>query len=383
MTWKTWLLRRIHAHPYRYYEWIRRFRPLVRVEPLACWVVTRTPDVVRVLKDPERFSSRVMAAADPYLLGADPPEHARVRRALQRALGNASSPSLEQAAERVADDFDARVRDAREIDLMSDLAAPLPIVVMASILGVDQRQHQQFAEWSHAVVAESSRLPGTAVPDGTREKVAQFDDFVGGLITERQRRPGKDAISTLLSGTPEDRLTALEAKSLVRLLLIAGNETTTHLIGNAFLALARGNASVSAPDSASRVERVVEETLRYDPPVQFLMRVTTRETDLAGTQLPAGAMVMTLLGATGRDARQHAHPHRFDSNRASSTHLAFGVGPHACPGASLARMEARVALNRAIRAVPKLRLAKRPGAVVRSQSLQLRGLQHLWVEVGR
>ena len=164
---------------------------------------------------------------------------------------------------------------------------------------------------------------------------------------------------------------------------VAGNETTTHLIGNACLALARGNASMSAPDSASRVERVVEETLRYDPPVQFLMRVTTCETELAGTQLPAGAMVMTLLGATGRDARQHAHPHRFDSNRASSTHLAFGVGPHACPGASLARMEARVALNRAIRAVPKLRLAKRPGAVVRSQSLQLRGLQHLWVEVGR
>ena len=373
--WQAWLLQRIHRDPYLFYGLLRRATPLFHVPALGCWIVSRADDVAFVLREPLTFSSSVMSPADPYLLGADAPRHTRVRRALMRGLTPSSFATLQSVAEKTAQRVVEHIDRHRPIDLIAELAAPLPAAVMASLLDTDPDDAPRLATWSRAVVDQASRRPGTAAPPDAGARSAELDRFVETLVHDRASSSSDDLVSTMLSGASEERLTIDEARSVVRLLIIAGNETTARLIGHALQALIHHRRLLQRNDDA--IAGLVEETLRYDPPVQFVLRRTTRPVRIAGGALPADATVMALLGSAGRDSKHIARAHRFDPTREASPHVAFGAGPHRCPGAMIARMEAQIALTAVRRAFPSIQLAaRRPPP---ASAFQLRGPSELWV----
>src|SRR5262245_37277886 len=319
------------------------------------WAVSRPSDVSFVLREHERFSSTVMAGADRYLLGADPPAHSRVRAAVVRGMASVPVTKVAEAATRVAEEFREKLAARGEADVIEDLAVPLPIAVLGTLLGIAPEIHQKLREWSHAAVALSAIPPGAPVPTVLRSREGEFREFTRAHVEERLRAPRCDALSVMLRCP--DGLSVVEAESVLHLLVIAGNETTTHLIGNASLALLRryGRGRVHIHDL--EVDDVIDETLRYDPPVQFIMRTMARNSTLAGGRLSRGDLVFALIGGCGRDLPARERPHQFQPDRPVKRHQAFGAGVHACPGAGLARLEARVALRAVMAELPRVRIS--------------------------
>jgi cytochrome P450 len=215
------------------------------------------------------------------------------------------------------------------------------VIVIAEILGVDPERRDDFKRWSDALVF-SGAMAGVA--EDTRR---EFRDYFGGVIEERRKEPREDLISVLTRAEEADTLSPDEVLAFTMLLLIAGNETTTNLIGNAVLALLDNPDQLAKLQAdAALVPNAVEEALRFDSPVQLIMRLSTGNTDVGGATIPAGAMVIPMYASANRDERQFADPDRFDITRANARdHVAFGYGPHFCLGAPLARLEAQVALE--------------------------------------
>jgi cytochrome P450 len=239
------------------------------------------------------------------------------------------------------------VAEKGELDLVDDYAIPIPVTVIAELLGVERERCADFKRWSDCVVAGVTGSAAGLRPETLFQAFAELNTYVMQVAEERRREPKDDLISTLVRAEGGDAaLTPAEVVMFILLLLVAGNETTTNLLGNALLAL------IAHPVELARVQRdprlvplLVEEALRYDGPVQFIFRKATQDVEIAGTKIPAGAIVMPLAGSANRDDTQFADPDRFDVTRNPQGHLAFGLGIHFCLGASLARLEARVALE--------------------------------------
>ncbi len=363
------------ADPYPSYARLRDEAPVHHVEARDAWMVSRYSGVQHVLRDTATFSSSAMAAGmGPaldtlvsqsaqaggfrWLLSADPPDHTQLRRMVSKPfvprLIATLEPRISEVAEQLVDDL---VRSDAP-DLVRDLAFPLPVIVIAELLGIPPERREDFKRWSNSVV--DILTPTGPSIDALASSMEMYQFFLG-MVEERAASPGDDLISALI----DPSLTVGEIVLFCVLLLIAGNETTTNLLGN-FARAAFG----TTVDNAS-LPVTIEEVLRYDSPVQAIYRRTTQPTTLEGVEIPAGATVAVLLASANRDPRAFDAPDELRLDRTPNDHLAFGNGVHFCLGAPLARLEARIALRTLLDRAPNIRLA---GPVVATENAMLRGL---------
>jgi cytochrome P450 len=394
------------ANPYPLYAMLRATSPVLR-PPIPGYdgpgavVLTRYADVEAVLRDPrfsvdrtradlvrafsDRFPRQLLEGPDGFrtMLMMDPPDHTRLRHLVNRAF----TPRRveERMRPRIAalvDELLAGVRERGGMDVMRDFAEPLPAIVIAELLGVPAQDHRQFKEWSSELLAEG---PARAFEPGAQERTTalfqRLRGYVRAIVAERRIAPGDDLISGMIEAQEErDALSEGELISTSLLLLIAGHETTTNLIGNGLLALLRNPEQLERlRREPERLDNAVEELLRYDSPVQATIRIATEDVSIGGATIPKDAATIVLLGAANRDPAVFAEPDRLDLARENVRHLSFGLGTHFCLGAGLARLEARLAF-RGLLALPALTLATE--APEYRPNPFLRGLRSLPVTVG-
>jgi cytochrome P450 len=268
------------------------------------------------------------------------------------------------------------------MDVMTDLAFPLPATVIAEMLGVPAQDRDRFKNWSNDSTAVVGNVPANLSPEVLRNSMIAMEhlqNYFRGIIAQRRAEPRDDLLSALVKAQEAgDRLSDAELLANSVLLLNAGHETTTNLIGNGILALLRHPDQLQRlRDDPVLVPSAVEELLRYDSPVQFTSRVLKKDMTIGGKVLKPGQLVIVLLGAANRDPEQFADPDRLDVGREDNKHVAFGLGPHFCLGAPLARLEGRLVLDALLRRVPHLRLDGPPPRY--RQNFNLRGLESLLV----
>jgi len=338
------------------------------------WFVSRYDDVVALLLDPERFvrdptlalgpdelalhdkGADVFRFVDTHMLNREGDEHRRLRGLVSRTFTPRMVERLRPRIQEIADTLLDAVGPRREMDLVEEFAFPLPITVIAELLGIPAADRDRFREWSNAIVSHA------LVRDDMSTFAAQMEEFVDylrRLFEERRSVPGDDLVSGLLRVEETgDTLSEHELSSTIALLIIAGHETTVSLIGNAVLAL------LLHPEQRAQLERdgsiptaAIEELVRYDGPVErALHRWASEDVVLGGKTIRRGDGVIAILGSANRDAERFACPGELDLARGDNRHLGFGRGDHYCLGAPLARLEAEIALSTLFRRLPGLRL---------------------------
>jgi len=371
--------------PYPVYTALRRERPVHHDEVHDVWMVSRYEDVVRVLRDANSFSSKGIASFESVLLGADPPQHARVRQIVSRLFSPQAVARLEDRIQTLANELVERISGRRECDLVVELAAPLPLALIVEVLGLDGSRREDYERWSRAV-AEASTDPesssGAREAERDREEFHRFFDrhverIVDGSIRE-------SPLSQLLAVDEQDGLTPFELGWVAKLLLIAGTETTTNLIGNGILALLENPTQLERLRAEPElIDSAVEELLRFDPPVQFDGRNCIEETEVGGVTIAKCEFVMTLIGAANRDPEHFEDPDTFDVTRgegdsAADRHLAFGFGIHRCMGNRLAEMQLRVLWEEIMQRFHTIEVVGQP---IRVQSSFVRGYSELPVRL--
>lgn len=359
------------------------------------YVVSTYREIEALLHDP-RISSdlrncaqtggRPRTTMDPYrFINLDPPEHDRLRRLAMCHFGPPErSEYLEQLRPemlRIVTMLLDQVQGQRQIDFVERFAYPLPVTVICRILGVPREDEPQFHVWAEAIVANAS---GSSKEQRRQLEQAQSDlnQYMAELVERHRELPGDDMLSRMATDTgPEGRMADSYLVATAALLLVAGHETTVNLLGNGMLTLLRHPTMFDRlRDAPDLIPATVEELLRYEPPVQFLVsRTTLDEIALAGTTIPKGVRVTLALAAGNRDPARFPDPDRFDPERRDNEHLGFGSGIHICFGAPLARIETQIALTELVRRLEKPRLVVDPPPYRPSPSL--RGPEHLLIKV--
>lgn len=384
------------ANPYPYYKPLMEGRPRLLNVFLPMALVARYADCVAILRDHEHFSSvpprnpyteeRVGVFGDaPRVVFSDPPVHTRLRRLVSRAFTPRRIRDLEPKIREFTNSLLDRAAARGGLDVMADLANPLPVMVISHMLGVPPEHYPMFKHWSDVVVESDNVPPGTPLPQEVRDAFMALREYFLAEIEKRRRSPGDDLVSVLVAAHEgsEEALSAEELIAFVVLLLLAGNETTTNLIGNGMLALTR------FPGELERLRRApeltpsaIEEMLRYDGPVQSTVRHIRQDTEVAGTMVAAGTLIFVIVAAADRDPAQFKDPDRFDIARSPNDHLAFGEGIHFCIGAPLARMEGAIAIASLLERFKRIRPAMPEAPLKYKGSFFLRGLASLPLEVG-
>jgi hypothetical protein len=367
------LLPAFHADPYPFYRRLREEDP-VHQSPLGIWVLTRYDDAVMVLRDP-RFGREGMAELLEARLGAgsvrpantrdmlfrDPPDHTRLRALVSRAFTPRVVEAMRPHIQEIVDGLLDRVEGARGMDVIEDLAYPLPVTVICEMLGVPTADQDVFKQWSADIARslDASILPaGSEVITRGQEAGDALREYFRSLIAVRRKSPQPDLLSALIAAEEQgDKLSEPELLATCSLLLIAGHETTVNLIGNGLLALLRHPDELRAlADDPALIQTGVEELLRYDGPVQRTGRMTMADVEIGGRQIPKGSIVAAVIGAANRDPAHFPDPDRLDVARRENRHIAFGFGIHFCLGAPLARIEGQVAIGTLLRRMPALKL---------------------------
>lgn len=378
------------ANPYPLYARLRTEAPVYWDPYLHAWVVTRYADVVTVLHHfsanrtptPEQFAALGLAELGPVsqlmvkqMLFMDAPDHTRLRGLASMAFTPARVEVLRSHIQEIMDRLLEPLVDAGRMDVIADLAAPLPAIVTAEMLGVPTSDSDQLKAWSAdfaEVLGNFQHNPDRA--SRTLKCVAEMTAYFRAAIQRLRTEPSEGLINALMTAEMDgDRLTDEEiiANSIVT--MVGGQETTTNLIGNGVLALLRN------PDQLERlrsdlglIPSAVEELLRYESPSQHTARIAPQDTDLGGKQIRKGQAVIAVMGAGNRDPERFPDPDRLDIARTDNRHLAFGWASHFCFGAPLARIEGQIALEAIVRRLPDLTLE--PGSLVWRDNLGLRGL---------
>jgi cytochrome P450 len=392
------------ANPYAVYKRMRDEAPVWRGQLYGEVFLSRHADIVAVLRDSDRFSSdnanvapelrqgaTDQLGAEPgsmvgflggkIMLFSDPPDHTRLRRLASHAFTPRAIEKWRPRIKGLVDDMLAEVGPGDEFDVMATLARPLPVVVIAEMLGVPLADQEKFAGWS-IPLARMIDPDSNMQPEDYMAGVSAAMEFIAyfnALIEERRGAPRDDVLSTLIAAEEEgDRLSHEELLINLILLLIAGHETTSNLIGNGALALCENPAArdefLADPDGLSR--SAVEEFLRYDAPVQFTVRTALEDVDFDGTVCKKGHQVLLLLAGANRDPDAFERPDELVLDRLPNNHLAFSNGIHFCLGAMLARMEGQEAFPALIKKFPKL---ERRGDLIYRPNMTLRGLAELTV----
>lgn len=362
------LSERFRRNPYPLYALLRRARPVFRVPRLEHWVLLDYESVRRALDDHDAFSSDVSRAGFGNLgwfIFLDAPRHTALRALVSRAFTPRSIAVLEPRIRALADALLDPHRDAGALDLVGDFALPLPLIVIAEMLGVPAIEWRRFRQWSDAILGLVSAVGGgpravAAIADYHRAH-EEMRDYLAPLLVARRAAASDDLLTRLVEAEVDgDRLTEEEIGGFFELLLLAGHETTSNLIASTVLCL------LEHPRQLARLRvhpelwpSAIEEVLRYRSPVQAVFRVTRRELRIAGRTIPAGKLVLAMIGSANRDPRQFTRADCFDIARSPNAHVAFGHGIHSCIGASLGRLEARVALPLLFDRLPGLALAER------------------------
>lgn len=369
--------------PFPGYETMRKSQPVFRDPQSGVWHVFLYDDVQRVLSEHATFSSR-MAGENPSetgqlfaasLINTDPPRHRQLRSLVTQAFTPRAVEALAPRISEIANELLAAAISAGAMDLIRELAYPLPVIVIAELLGIPAGDRDRFKQWSDAIVSQTRPAGNEHNHDDANREMA---DYFLGMIEQRRCRPGNDLISRLLAAQIEgEHLSVVELLGFCSLLLVAGNETTTNLIGNAVLCFSEDPGTVQRlVAEPALLPEAVEEVLRYLSPVQSMYRVAAADTTIGGHRIPAGSPLVAWIGSANRDQKHFTDPDVFDVGRAPNRHLAFGQGIHFCLGAPLARLEARIALHTVIDRLPGLALA--PGThLERMNSTIIYGLKKL------
>lgn len=358
--------------PYSHYAGLREAEPIAQLGP-GYWVVTSYEESAAVLREPRTSSRRpqldleliheevredvaaVRRHFDKWLPMIDPPDHTRLRKLVGGAFTPRVVEGLRGRIDEIAAELLDEVQDRPGMDVIGDLAYPLPVRVIAELLGLPPGDAEQFKGWSDALAAV---LGGDlATPDGVAraahaaESLEALDEYLGALIQERRAHRRDDLLSELVAAEADGAaLSREELVSTCVLLLVAGHETTTNLIGNGTLALLRNPDELRRlRDDPTLMPRAIEELLRYDSPVQGAGRALLVDLELGGHALCAGDWVDVWIGAANRDPAVFPEPDRLDLGRVGPRHLAFSHGAHYCLGAALARLEAEIAFTRLLR----------------------------------
>src|SRR6266850_1139283 len=381
-----------HADPYPFYHRLRAADPVHRT-PMGLWVLTRYDDVVSAMRDP-RFGREGFdqILADVYgedttnasrarsMLFRDPPDHTRLRGLVSQAFTPRVIERMRSHIQDIVNRLLDRVQHAKTMDVIKDLAYPLPVTVICEMLGVPTDAHAEIRQWS-ADLARSLDAIGMPADEGVvqRGRAARqaILDYFRGLLPERRQMPRDDLLSLLIAAEDQgDKLTEGYLLITCNLLFVAGHETTVNLIGNGLLAL------LKHPDQLDKLRAdrtllpgAVEELLRYDSPVQRTGRITNTDVELDGRTIAKGSLVVTAIGAANRDPAHFPDPDRLDITRRDNRHIAFGFGIHFCLGAPLARLEGQIAIDAILRRMPGLRLAT--STPEWRESSTLRGLETL------
>lgn len=379
----------IQARPRDYYWTMRKDDPVHYDEKLGMWLVSRYEDIVTLLRDPETYSDKMGYEAQyasgffdefktileeegggffPDVIKSDPPEHTRVRRLMEGAFSahrvKSLEPAITEIVSNLAETVVGKAASGQVIDGVKEFAIPLTIAVICAQLGIEQYNGSKISRWSEAVTAQIGRMQNREQMIENARQICELQNFIIAEMKDRQANPREDMISDLVHATTEEdgKLTFAEAVSLVRAMIIAGNDTTATAIGNLLFILATQpeieQKLYDHLDDDRYVSRFVEELLRYAPPVRGLAKMTTRETELGGQKLPKGAHILVLYASGNDDEDQFECPREFDISRSNvAHHVAFGVGIHRCIGASLARMEIKVAARELLKKARDFRLA--------------------------
>ncbi len=383
----------LRRNPYPIFSAMRRFRPVMHVQRYGLWLVFSYEDVKRVLTDYASFSSdfskvkgagpagRDMAA---ILITSDPPMHTKLRGLVTRAFTAKAVANLEPRIEQLTHEMlDAVIENGR-MDLVDDLAYPLPVVVISEMLGIPPEDRAQFRIWSDQLVRSGDNLlgdrqdMGAGGEAGTPLVMEGMGPYLHDIIEDRRRHPREDLLSGLIAAEVDgERLTEADLMSLCSLLLVAGNVTTTNLIGNAMLTFLQHPQDLARLQSEpALLPGAIEEVLRYRSPVQFMFRIATRPVELSGQTIEPGNVVLAFIGSANRDEAKFPHAGRFMLERDPNQHIAFGHGIHYCLGAPLARLEGRVALSIILSRLREMRLAS-PWPLPPGDALILHGVRHL------
>ena len=375
----------ISARPGAYYASMREGDPVHYDEKLGMYLVSRYDDLQKVLRDPATFSmehgykeqyAKGFAAElkeilirdgggfFPDAIMTDPPYHTRIRRLMEGAFTAHRVKLLEPAIANIIGDLIEKVADKGEADGVKDIAVPITIAVICEQLGLDHFDSDKIQRWSHAVTQQIGRMQNREQMLEYARDICELQNHLIARMREREAEPREDMISDIVHARLEDgsTLTFEEAVSLVRALLIAGNETTATALANLLLILATqpeiARQLHEAVEDERLLSRFVEELLRIEPPVRGLSRMTTREVELGGKILPKGAHMLLMYASANDDETVFPCPRQFDLSRANlGRHVSFGGGIHLCVGLSLARMEIKVAAREIVRRLDNIKLA--------------------------
>ena len=388
------------ANPYPAYAALRADDPVHFSAAIQAWVLTAYEDCERVLRDADTFSSSSFTASGqlatalqqqrrefplgevPTVLNSDPPVHTRLRTLLNRAFTPRAIDGLRPHIEDIAASLLADAgRTGGRFDAVTGFAQPLPIIVIAELLGVPPSDRDQLKEWSTAIANTTNVLNTEGALKAARQATLELIAYMDKVVAQRRTAPGADIMTALVQAEEGgDRLSHDELLAFSILLLLAGHETTTNMIGNGLLAL------TEHPEEAARLRAdrallpsAVEEFLRYDSSVQGAVRFARRTAEVGGRTIEQGSTLLLLVGAANRDPAQFPEPDALDVARSPNRHLAFGRGIHFCLGAPLARLEGDIAFAALLDRFPELRVAE--GGTARSGTLVLRGMGKLELEV--
>lgn len=372
----------LRANPLPQYEKLRRKDPVHRMRISDGWILTRYEDIDMVLRDHRRFGNLGRDFGYlPYtsMLDLDPPEHTKVRGLVAHGFTLRAVNSLEPRIAKMVDELLDEVAGKPRFDLIQDIAFPLPITVIAELLGVPPEDRDQFREWSEVVALDVDPLLDSQQIRDLQRTVEELFDYLEAIAEDRRRRPQDDLVTALVNAEEGgERLSREDLLINIVLVLVAGNETTRNLIGNGTLALLRNPDQLERlRDDSSLLDSAIDEMLRYDSPVQLDSRIAREPVEIGGKRIEPGQRVLCALGAANHDPEVFPDPERFDVGRAPRNHLSFGRGIHYCLGAPLAKLEARVAFAGLLSRFESFRLVEEPW--YRDQ-ITLRGLEELWLE---
>jgi pimeloyl-[acyl-carrier protein] synthase len=381
-----------HQDPTKTYARLREKDPVHYSELIRGWVVSHYEDVDAILRDHRRFSNdgRLTGRDDfkgpseveetPSMLFLDPPDHTRLRSLVSQAFTPRAIEAWRGRVEETADRLIAEVGEAKRFDFMEAIAVPLPVVVISEMLGIPLEDRARFKAWSDDLARTLEPTITKPEIEAAHRSRRELREYLGPIVDARRTDPREDLISILVRAEAEgEKLTREEVISTLILLLVAGNETTTNLIGNGMLALLRQPEQRRwLEEHPDEVEAAVEEILRYDSPVQTNGRIALEDVTIRGKTIRKGSQIVLLQGGGNRDAEHYERPDALDLSRGDKGHLSFGRGIHHCLGAPLARLEGQVIFPKVLARWPRMRIAADPKF---KDHVVLRGLRALEVDV--